>query len=877
MSAWAPEMLTSLRACCRDEAAWAKLKDLIGLQLSPEEEPSSHLVAPAVGVSHQERLFLIHQLALQQWGDVDQLFQAYLETGCALFGLTWGMISRIEKGRCLTQSSLGAAVKLLPEEVQLSDSIAAEIVAAEGPLEAANASNKSVFARHGECRLLQLGAFIGVPLRVEHQLYGVLWFGAPRGEEASAWVTMGAGERLELIELLGGHLARFLTLRRAQEAHQRMFEVSPDLLMSLDFDGQIIRLNRRWRSLLNWVEGDLLSRPFMGLVHPDDKAMAREAFEQLRQGQSVGTFEYRIQTGDGQWRWIMWSGAASLEDRQVFVIGRDVTDRHEAEETLRKAKQTAEAAVEAKALFLATMSHEIRTPLNGIIGMTGLMGDTSLDSEQRDYLENIRLCGENLLGLVNDILDYSKIEAGQLELEQIPFNVRALVEESLGITAPRAQARDLSLLCRVDPEAPKVVLGDPKRLRQVLVNLLSNAVKFTETGEITVRVDLEPEQGLEQKLKLKFSVTDTGIGISEEAQRKLFAPFVQADSSTTRKYGGTGLGLAICRQLCKLMKGEIAVSSVVGEGSTFHFDAVFGEAPHAVMTPAEPLPSLVGKRILYVGNPGPARGAFIEMMQRWSLRPDVLDETTALIAAAWALEEIDLVILESNLFDDDGPEGFIKLAKTLQELTQPDLSILLMLELSERPQWRGVMGKGCQGMLTRPLRQSAILDRIVEVLEPQGLCESKDPNQGVRFPVRLPPARVLVVEDNPVNQRVIMRILGRLGMNAEVADNGQEALVCIQEGGPYKLVFMDCQMPVMDGFMATEAIRKLPPPLCNLPVVAVTANAMHGDAERCFEAGMDDYLTKPVRAEDIIQVLQRWLMSGAHNTHEGRTTGQAKG
>ena len=873
MAAWAPERLAQLRACCRDEDAWQDLKRALGLSLDPAFEPANQPQVLAVGGSHQERLLLIHHLALQQWDSLEGLQQAYVDTGCALLGLQWGVISRVEKLRCTRQSDCGIH-DLLPAEIELDEALAAEIIAAQGPIEIADAMGQSRFARRGECRLLNLGAFIGVPLVVDHQSYGVLWFGSPRGERHSAWSAMQVSERLELVELLGGHLARLMTLRRAQAAHERMFEVSPDLLISLDSDDQIMGLNRRWRTLLNWLESDLLSRPFMSLVHPDDQARVQATFAAIRRDGVAGTFEHRLQSGDGRWRWIMWSGAMSEEDRLIFAIGRDVTERRRQERALRKAKAEAEAAAKAKASFLATMSHEIRTPLNGIIGMTGLMVDTGLDSEQRDYLENIRLCGENLLGLVNDILDYSKIEAGQLSLEQIPFNIRALIEESLSITAPRAQARNLSLLCNIDAEAPRVVRGDPKRLRQVLVNLLSNAVKFTEHGQITVRVEQIACEG--EDFQLRFSVTDTGIGISEEAQRRLFAPFVQADSSTTRKYGGTGLGLAICRQLCKLMGGQIWVDSLPGRGSTFTFEAAFKEAPCAVLTPTEPLPTLVGKNILYGGLPGPSRGSFIEMMRRWSLEPKVLDDTTAVIAAAWALDQIDLVILEVDLFEEEGPEGFIQFAKTLKDLAHEELPILLMMEMGERPSWRGVMGKGCDGTLTRPLRQSAILDRIMEVLQPHGEVPSKPPEGGFSAGVYLPPSKVLVVEDNSVNQRVIVRTLARLGMQAEVAMNGEEALVLLQESGPYKIVFMDCHMPVMDGFMTTEAIRSLPPPLCHLPVVAVTANAMEGDADRCFAAGMDDYLSKPIRPDRLVQVLQRWLMV-TPSDQEVCTTGQASG
>ena len=712
-----------------------------------------------------------------------------------------------------------------------------------------NFPRAKVAAREG------LRTALGFPVMLRGEVINVLEFFSredrPRDEELLA--TLGT---------VGHQIGMFIDRRRAQEELDRFFELSLDMLCVAGFDGYFKRVNRAWRRQLGYDDTDLLARPYLDFVHPDDRQATIDAARTLNSGRDLVYFENRYRHKDGSYRWLLWASTPDAERKVIYGTAHDITERKNLIKELESAKRLAEDATEAKSAFLANMSHEIRTPLNAILGMTTLALETRLTPEQHDYLSTVKTSGESLLGVINDVLDFSKIEARRLDLERAEFDVRETLGETMKLLAVRASEKGLELACDIAPDVPDTLLGDPGRLRQVVLNVLGNAVKFTAEGEVVLTVRVEAIGPGD--VTLHFEVRDTGIGIPRDKQQQIFQAFTQVDASTTRRYGGTGLGLAIALRLVALMHGRLWVDSDVGRGSTFHFTARFDQpsAPARTHTRVSAR-ALGGLRVLVVDDNATNRRILEAMLSSWHMKPTaVADAASALAAlrAAPAKRRFDLVISDGQMPDVDG----FALARQIKRDSDLQDTPVVMLTSAGRPDDIARCRRiGIEKYLTKPAKYSDLLDTIAALVgvSTRAPRESSETRASARSPRR--PLRILVAEDNLVNRKLVTTLLRKRKHKVTAVENGDAAIKAVDAArSAFDVVLMDVQMPVMGGFEATQAIRDRERVSGRrLPIVALTAHAMQGDRERCLAAGMDGYVSKPIDADLLIETVEH--MGGA--------------
>ena len=652
-------------------------------------------------------------------------------------------------------------------------------------------------------------------------------------------------------------------LRESEERYRGLVETQDDFIFRRHPSGELTFVNDAFCKLVSEHREDLLGTPFLSEIHPEDQHIRNTATARIQEPPYRVRYDQRVSSGE-EWRWISWEDYGIRDERgqliEIQSVGRDITDRKNTEAQLHEARERAEEANRAKSSFLATMSHEIRTPMNGVLGMASLLLDTGLSAEQRNYAQAVRDSGEALLTIINDILDYSKIEAGRLELETLNFDLMALIERVTELLSSRAIEKNIEIGGAIDPDVPVQLRGDPGRLRQIILNLAGNAIKFTEQGGVKVSISLIDEA--EESVSLRIEITDTGIGIPYEAQEKLFQEFTQVDSSTSRRYGGTGLGLAISKRIAEAMQGAIGVESEPGHGSTFWFTIVVGKQAeaHRPTPPAD----LSGLRVLLVESNEVSREVIARHLLAVGAETVIVDNAGAALKALWRAagtqQPFDIGLIDLTLPDLSGEA----LAQSIRsDATIGDTRLVVSLLQDERGKVEQLRQAGFDGYLIKPVRQSSLMRRLAIVA---GRMAEDTPMPEVVAEAELSPetkakdrndSRILLAEDNQINQMLAIAVLEKAGFQVDAVINGEEAVAAVAED-LYDVVLMDVHMPEMDGLEATRSIRMLRGKASTIPIVAMTANAMEEDRQMCLAAGMDDYVSKPIDEAQLLDTLDRW-------------------
>ncbi len=648
---------------------------------------------------------------------------------------------------------------------------------------------------------------------------------------------------------------------------QTLSQISPVGIFRANAQGSYLFVNQRWCEITGITAEQAQGEGWIKTIHPEDREFVNKEWKRCTERGIPFKLEFYFRRPDGVPSWVL--GQATPEIAPTGEIAgfvgtiTDITERKWIEETLKKAKEEAEEANRLKSEFLANMSHEIRTPMNAIIGMTGIALDTELNTEQREYLNIVKESSYSLLRLLDDILDLSKIEAGRVELENIDFDLRVMVEGVTDTLTPKASAKGLELACSIHHTVPTFLQGDPGRLRQVLMNLGGNAIKFTEAGEVVIQLELKEET--EKQATLIFSVTDTGIGISKDNTYRIFESFTQADGSTTRRYGGTGLGLSISKHLVELMKGQIGVESHPGKGSRFWFTVTLEKQKE----PKEALPVVIrdlhGCRILVIDDKPTNRHILVEMLESFKCVPHAVESSAEAISAlkSQRLEEgcYDLILLDLQILGMGGEETLRAIQADPETKNVP---MVILTSIGERGDAARLETLGCAGYLTKPVKQSQLFDTIITVLNRKKVESKLEPipliTRHTLAEQKRQRVRILVAEDNPMNLKLAVTLLKRAGFTVDPVENGRLAVEALKQV-PYDLIFMDVQMPEMDGFEATRLIRKMEKEEKHTPIIAMTAHAMKGDRERCLKAGMDDYISKPIEPQVMIDTIEKWIKS----------------
>jgi len=647
-----------------------------------------------------------------------------------------------------------------------------------------------------------------------------------------------------------------------EQAESAKFALDQHSLVSIaDLEGNILYVNDKFVQISGYQENELLGKKHSVLNSGNQPKSYWNKMHQTVLAGEVWHDEVRNRAKNGNYYWVDTTIVPNFDSNKQVTgftsIRTDITQQKENIENLAVAKEQAEAATAAKTQFLATMSHEIRTPMNGVIGMTNLLLDSPLNKEQHNFAKTVKYSAESLLTVINDILDFSKVEAGMLELEPVEFDLELLLHDVGSSIAFQAHNKNLELICPANIMTSQSFIADPGRIRQILNNLIGNAVKFTEEGEVSVCCKVLEQT--ENHTKLLFEITDTGIGLTDEQQSKLFERFSQADSSTTRKYGGTGLGLSISKQLVELMDGEIGSKSVEGKGSTFWFTVKVANTntPSAKKT----FGNLQNQKILVVDDNLTNRALLGQLLTKWQVEHTLVD------SGHKALEKLTeesskgtpyhIAILDMQMPQMDG----IQLANKIKGDSQlfKDTRLMMLTSQGKRGDADRLKAIGFNGYLNKPIDQTILYNTLMTIAgvssPEQLLVTSYSPREIPQFT-----ARVLVVEDNAINQKVAQGLLKKFGVQVDLAANGEEALNSL-ENLPFDLVFMDCQMPVMDGYEATQKVRHSESKVLNreIPIIAMTANSMQGDRDKCLAVGMDDFISKPINPNKVQEALERWL------------------